>query len=106
MRRGVSTRRLWPQSPTHHRKHMRDNLPLSRVFRSIPRVEQTPSDTDKRIVKLGLEESVSVAVNLVDSGMVRNGDVIRRDSNELAVLLVLVMNDFVSVAPSCLTGEP
>lgn len=85
---------------------MRDNLPLSRVFRSIPRVEQTPSDTDKRIVKLGLEESVSVAVNLVDSGMVRNGDVIRRDSNELAVLLVLVMNDFVSVAPSCLTGEP
>lgn len=76
------------------------------MLRSIPRVEQTPSDTDKRIVKLGLEESVSVAVNLVDSGMVRNGDVIRRDSDKLAVLLVLVMHDLVSVAPSCLSCQP
>ena len=85
---------------------MRNNLPLSCVLRPIPRVEQTPSDTDKCIVKFGLEESVSVAVNLVYSDMVRNGDVVRCDSHKLAVLLVLVMYNLVSVAPSCLSSEP
>jgi hypothetical protein len=47
-----------------------------------------------------------VAVYFVDSGVVRDGDVIGRDSDKLAVLLVLVVNDLVSVATSCLTSEP
>jgi hypothetical protein len=85
---------------------MGDNLPLSRVLCSVPGVEQTPSDTDKRIVKLGLQESVAMAVNFVDSGVVRDGDVVGRDSDEFAVLLVLVVDDLVSVATSCLPGEP
>lgn len=85
---------------------MRNDLPLSRVLCPISGVKQSPSDTDERIVKLGFQESIAVAVNFVDCGMVGDGDVVRSDSDEFAVLLVLVMYDFVSVTSSCLTGEP
>ena len=91
---------------TDHRKHMADNLPLPSVLRPIPRVKQSPPNTDERIVKLGLQESIAVAVDLSDSGRIRNGDMIRCDPDEFPVTLVLCVDDLVSVAAACLTGEP
>lgn len=94
------------KSFTYHRKHMADNLPLPRVLRPVPRVEQSPPNTDERIVKLGLQESIAVAVNLGDSRRVRNGDMIRCDPDEFPVTLVLCVDDLVSVPAACLTRDP
>jgi hypothetical protein len=51
---------------------MADNLPLSCMFRSVPRVEQTSPDTNECIVEFGLQEAVTVTVYLVDSVVVGN----------------------------------
>jgi hypothetical protein len=76
------------------------------MFRPIPCIEQAPPNTNKRIIKLGLQEPIAMPVNLRDSRMVRNRYVVRCDTNEFPVLLVLCVNDLVAVAVSCLTGEP
>lgn len=85
---------------------MTDDLPLSRMFRPIPRIEQSPPNTNKRIIKLGLQEPIAVPVNLWNSLIIRNRDMVRCDPDECAVLLVLRVDDLVAVSVSCLTGEP
>jgi hypothetical protein len=58
---------------------MRNNLPLPRMFLPIPRIKQPSSNTDKRIVEIGLDESRAVAVDDRDGGWGSYGDVIRGD---------------------------
>jgi hypothetical protein len=91
---------------THHGKDMADNLSLSGMFRSVPRVEQPSSNTDEGIVELGLDETVTVAVYFGDSIVICDRDMVGSDSDEFAVLLVLVVNDLVSVSISGLSGDP
>lgn len=94
------------KNATHHGKHMTDNLSLPRMFRSISRVKQSPPNTNKRIIKLGLQEAIPMSVDLIDSRMVRNRYMVGRNPDEFTVALVLVVYDLVSVASACLTGEP
>lgn len=46
------------------------------MFRPIPRVEQSTTDGDKGIVKVGFEEPVAVPVDQGDRGRGGDGDVI------------------------------
>ena len=58
---------------------MRNDLPLPRMFLPIPRIKQPSSDTDKRIVEIGLDEARAVTVDDRDGSGRSYGYVIRGD---------------------------
>jgi hypothetical protein len=88
------------------RKGMRDCLPLARMFRPIPRIEQTSSNTHKRVIVFALEEAVTVPIYLRDSIGVGNTDVVRLNAHELPVFGMCVMNGKETFAATALSEKP
>jgi hypothetical protein len=88
------------------RKGMRHRLPLPRMFRAVPCVEQSPTNAHKRIVVLALEEAVSVAIYLRDSVRIRNTNVVWLDAHELAVFGVGGVNSEEAFPLTTLCEEP
>lgn len=100
---------------------MGDSLALAGVLCTVTGVEESTADGDKRIVEvpvqlasvhnsssanIRLEEAVSVAVDSLDSGVVGNRDMVRRDADHLAVLLVRVMNGVEAATAPGLQEQP
>lgn len=91
---------------TLRRESMRHSLPLPRMLRTIPCVEQPPSDAHKRIVVLALQEAIAVAVDLRYGVCVRNANVMWLYAHELAVLCVRFVDCEVTFALATLYQEP
>ena len=88
------------------RKGMRNCLPLPRMFRAIPRVEQTASYRHESIIVLAFQEPVAVTVDLWDSVRICDTDVMRLQANKFSVLLVCFMNGEIAFPEPALVQEP
>jgi hypothetical protein len=97
---------LFKLTHTLRRERMRHCLPLPRMFRAVPRVEQPAPDAHKRVVVLALEEPVAVPVDMRDRICVRNANVVRLDAHQLAVLRVCGVHCEVPLALPALREQP
>jgi len=85
---------------------MRNSLSLSRVFCSVPRIEESSLNAYKSIIVLALEETSTVAIDDGDGSGVCDGDVVGLDADEFAVRLVGLVYGEVSSAAAALVHEP
>lgn len=91
---------------TLRRKRMRHRLPLARMFRTIPRIEQSPSNTHKGIIILAFQEPIAVAVDLWNGICVRDANVVRLDAHEFAVFGVCGVHGEKALSAAALGEQP
>ena len=85
---------------------MRNSLSLSRVFCSVPGIEQTSLYADESIIVFALEETSTVAIDDGDGSRVCDGNVVGLDADEFAVGLVGLVYGEVASSSAALVHEP
>ena len=85
---------------------MRNSLSLSRVFCSVPGIEETSLYADESIIVFALEETSTVAIDDRNGSWVCDGDVVGLDADDFAVGLVCFVYGEVSSASAALVHEP
>lgn len=67
---------------------MSNCLPLTRVLGSVASVEQTTLNGHKGVVVVRFQETISMAIDRLDGGVVGDGDMIWGDTDKFAMLFV------------------
>lgn len=83
-----------------------DNLALTRVLSTIPHIEHAAVDADKGVVEGGFEKAIAVTVDFGYGGVGCNADVVGRDADYRAVLLVSLIDGDGAPSETGLPEEP